>query len=101
MLPETLRLADYDLGHDERAKVHQPVARRLGPRFYDWQLEQTAEESWQECRLHARNLLGEEGYEQLRKGIDQPGDGAAVPRPADVAVSSALSPAPLFDGTME
>lgn len=30
MLPETLRLADYGLGHDERARVHQPVAPALG-----------------------------------------------------------------------
>ena len=65
MLPETLRLSDYGLGHDERAKHHQPVASHFGPRFYDWQLAQTAEESWRECRLHARNLLGEAGYLQL------------------------------------
>ena len=51
MLPETLRLADYDLGHDERAKHPQPVASRLGARFYDWQLAQTAEESWRECEI--------------------------------------------------
>ena len=56
MLPETLRLADYGLGHDERAKHPQPVASRLGPRFYDWQLAQTAEESWRECEIHAKNL---------------------------------------------
>ena len=56
MLPETLRLADYDLGHDERAKHPQPVASRLGARFYDWQLAQTAEESWRECEIHAKNL---------------------------------------------
>ena len=62
MLPETLRLADYGLGHDERARVHQPVASRLGPRFYDWQLAQSADESWRECHLHARNLLGAHGY---------------------------------------
>ena len=62
MLPETLRLADYDLGHDERARHPQPVASRLGPRFYDWQLAQSADESWRECHLHARNLLGEHGY---------------------------------------
>ena len=62
MLPETLRLADYDLGHDERAREHQPVASRLGPRFYDWQLAQSPDESWRECHLHARNLLGEHGY---------------------------------------
>ncbi len=30
MLPETLRLADYGLGHDERAKAPQPVAARIG-----------------------------------------------------------------------
>lgn len=65
MLPETLRLADYGLGHDERAREHQPVASRLGPRFYDWQLAQSAEESWRECHLHARNLLGKHGYLDL------------------------------------
>jgi hypothetical protein len=58
MLPETLRIADYGLGHDERAKHPQPVASRLGPRFCDWQLAQTAEESWRECEIHARNLSG-------------------------------------------
>jgi hypothetical protein len=70
MLPETLRLADYGLGHDERAKEHQPVAGRLGPRFYDWQLAQSAEESWKECHLHARNLLGENRYRQLLADIE-------------------------------
>jgi len=65
MLPETLRLADYDLGHDDRARDHQPVASRLGPRFYDWQLVQTPEECEQESHLHARNLLGAAGYGEL------------------------------------
>ncbi len=71
MLPETLRLADYGLGHDDRAKEHQPVASRFGPRFYDWQLAQTAEESWRECELHARNQLGEEGYLKLLQEIEE------------------------------
>ena len=70
MLPETLRLADYGLGHDERAREHQPVASKLGPRFYDWQLAQDADESWRECHLHARNLLGENGYQQLLEEIE-------------------------------
>ena len=65
MLPETLRLADYGLGHDERARQHQPVRACFGPRFYDWQLVQSVEESWCECHLHARNLLGQEGYRKL------------------------------------
>jgi hypothetical protein len=70
MLPETLCLADYGLGHDERAKEHQPVASRLGPRFYDWQLAQSPEESWRECHIHARNLLGEAGYNRLLAEIE-------------------------------
>lgn len=53
MLPETLRLSDYGLGHDERAREAQPVASRLGPRFHAWQLQGTVEESWEECRRHA------------------------------------------------
>jgi hypothetical protein len=56
MLPETLRLADYGLGHDDRAKEHQQVATVLGPRFYDWQLSQSVEESWEECEMHAELL---------------------------------------------
>ena len=65
MLPETLRLADYGLGHDERVRFPQPVASRLGPRFYDWQLVQSADEAWRECHLHARNLLGSHEYAHL------------------------------------
>ena len=62
---QTLRLADYGLGHDDRAREHQPVRECFGPRFYDWQLAQTPAESWRECHLHARNLLGPEGYQAL------------------------------------
>ena len=72
LLPETLCLADYGLGHDDRAKQPQPVASRLGPRFYDWQLVQSADESWRECHLHARNLLGESGYRQLLEITNNP-----------------------------
>lgn len=56
MLPETLRLADHGLGHDDRAAVAQPVAEALGPRFLPWQLEQSVEESWDECRRHAERI---------------------------------------------
>ena len=71
MLPETLRLADYDLGHDERAEHPQPVACRLGPRFYDWQLAQSADEARRERHLHARNLLGARHYERLISQSDR------------------------------
>jgi hypothetical protein len=53
MLPDKLRLADYGLGHDDRAREPQPVASALGPRFYPWQCERSAEDSWRECELHA------------------------------------------------
>ena len=65
LLPETLRLADYGLGHDDRALHSQPVASRLGPRFYDWQFVHGAEEARRECHLHARNLLGRVEYVEL------------------------------------
>jgi len=72
MLPETLRLADplLGLGHDARALELQPVASALGPRFYDWQLVQDAAESWRECELHARNLLGAEGFDKLKAELE-------------------------------
>ncbi len=69
MLPEALRLADLGVGHDDRAKTAQPVASRLGNRFYPFQLEQNAEDSWKECELHARNLLGAEGFEALQREL--------------------------------
>ncbi len=77
MLPESFRLADLGLGHDDRAEQPQPVAATLGPRFYDWQLSQDAAESWRECALHARNLLGAEGFERLKaelEGREPPSD---------------------------
>ena len=70
MLPETLRLADFGLGHDDRAKVRQPVAAALGPRFYDWQLAQSTEEANRERHVHARNLLGELDYARLRRHLE-------------------------------
>lgn len=86
MLPEALRLADYGLGHDDRAQHPQPVRECFGPRFYDWQLAQTPEESWRECHLHARNLLGEAGYQRLLAEIT--GKAAPEATPAAPAPSS-------------
>ena len=71
-LPETIRLADHGLGQDARAQHHQPVASPLGPRFYDWQLAQTADESTRERHLHARNLLGELAYARLLRELERP-----------------------------
>jgi len=70
-LPDTLRLADHDLGHDDRALTAQPVASRLGPQWLDWQLAQTPEASWAECERHARAILGEVEFER-RFGVGEP-----------------------------
>ena len=69
MLPETLCLADYGLGRDDRAQRPQVVAGRLGPRFYDWQLAQRPDEAVREWHLHARNVLGADGYARLLAGL--------------------------------
>lgn len=65
MLPAALRLTDLGLGHDDRAQTQQPVREVMGPRFLAWQLSQSPEESWAECELHARNLLGEVRFREL------------------------------------
>lgn len=89
MLPETLRLADYGLGQDERAKVPQPVASCFGPRFYDWQLAQTAEESWRECQIHARNLAGDtERPAEVNEATITPGPSESVPDSPPSSLSS-------------
>ena len=74
ILPKTLRLADYGLGHDDRAKQPKTVTNRFTliewdnletpqntpinyrQRFYPWQLAKTPEQSWAECERHAENL---------------------------------------------
>ncbi|MFA5312227.1 MAG: hypothetical protein WC375_02775 [Methanomassiliicoccales archaeon] len=62
------RIIDFNdvCGHDYE------VASRLGPRFLPWQLEGTPEESWKECEMHARNILGEEGFKQFMQELENP-----------------------------
>lgn len=90
MLPETLRLADYGLGHDDRAKSPQPVASRLGPRFFPWQLEQGVEESWEECARHAERL-------EMLLGRPLGGDAGTQ----DATPDSARRPTDLFGHTLQ
>ncbi|MBL9104274.1 MAG: hypothetical protein JNL82_25235, partial [Myxococcales bacterium] len=51
-LPASLRLADLGLGHDERARVAQPVAARLGPACPPGQVL----EDWDACARHSERL---------------------------------------------
>lgn len=53
LLPDVVRLSDYGLGRDDRAKEYQLVAGRLGPRLTEWQCEENKETSWDECKAHA------------------------------------------------
>jgi len=92
MLPESLRLADHGLGHDERATKLQPVAGRLGPRFLDWQLVQTPEESWAECEKHARAILGDAAVE-ARFGKE--------PKPKTTTIEGRIEVRPTITGTVE
>ena len=38
------------------------MASVLGPRFLDWQIEQSAAESWAECERHAEVLASSASY---------------------------------------
>jgi hypothetical protein len=87
MLPDKLRLADLGLGHDERARHPLPVRERMGERFLPWQLEQSVEESWAECRWHASNILGTEAYEHLQLQLR----GGAHEEATDQAAGSLLN----------
>jgi len=47
------------------------IQEKLDPRFLPWQLEGTPEESWKECEMHARNILGEEEFKNYIVDIDK------------------------------
>jgi len=72
MIPEKIRFIqreDGTLDFDTPDSVEYEVRSKLGPRFYDWQLEGTPEESWKECEMHARNILGDEEFEKFMEEI--------------------------------
>jgi hypothetical protein len=98
VLPESLCLADLGLGHDDRSKVSQPVSREYGPRYLDWQLAQSDEEGWRECAIHARNLLGEQGFLRFKEGnaVDER-EARETGAPAVTAVRQRPPQASLFD----
>lgn len=54
-------------------QLPKDVADAMGPRFLDWQLEKSIEESWEECEQHARAFLGDEEYEKFIEGLGQGG----------------------------
>lgn len=52
-------------------ELPEDVAEAMGPRFLDWQLEKSVEESWKECEEHARAFLGDEEYEEFIKKLEE------------------------------
>ena len=75
--------ADIDSGIRDSIRDLQTTFRTEN----NFMLEQDADESWRECHLHARNLLGEAGYQQILQDIEaeQRGD---RPQPAEPAAST-------------
>ena len=76
MIPEKIRFIqreDGTLDFDTPDSVEYEVRSKLGPRFYDWQLEGTPEDSWKECEMHARNILGDEEFEKFMKDLENEG----------------------------
>jgi hypothetical protein len=74
MLPETITYMQDQNGlvaFDTAEGRTVPVRERMGTRFLPFQLEQNVEESWQECERHARNILGNEGFEKFMAEMDK------------------------------
>lgn len=91
-LPATLRLADYGLGHDDRALEPQPVASRLGPRFLDWQLGKDPAESWAECEAHAAQLRALWTHARHLAGVDEQEEDEPLRLVADPAATYTVKP---------
>jgi len=69
-IPDKIRFIqkeDGTLDFDTPDSAEYEVRSKLGPRFYDWQLEGTPEESWKECEMHARNILGDKEFDKFMK----------------------------------
>lgn len=74
MIPEKLKFSvreDGTIDFDDPNGTEYEIASKLGPRFLDWQLEGTPEESWKECEMHARNILGEKGFEEFMSKLNE------------------------------
>jgi hypothetical protein len=76
-LPESIDLGEYGLGDGSSGRVD--VRSRFGARYYSWQESQSVEESWRECHLHARNLLGPSGYASLLAELQSPPSSELAP----------------------
>lgn len=46
-------------------ELHESFQEELGTQYLDWQFEQSVDESWQECKEHAKRILGGEKYKEF------------------------------------
>jgi len=96
-IPEEIDLGEYGLGEGSGGRV--TVRSRFGPRYFGWQESQSVEESWRECHLHARNLLGPSGYASLLAELQSPLSGELVPQsPHPDGISAAVQSGPRASG---
>jgi hypothetical protein len=92
-IPEEIDLGEYGLGDGSGGRV--AVRSRFGPRYFGWQESQSVEESWRECHLHARNLLGPSGYASLLAELRFPGTSDPGPQsPHPDGLSAAVPSVP-------
>jgi hypothetical protein len=73
MIPEKINFIQRDEGlleFDTSDSITYEVRSKLDNRFLSWQQDNTPEESWKECELHARNILGDEGYKKFQEEIN-------------------------------
>jgi hypothetical protein len=96
LFPETTASASIDGAGSFATTSRHVIAGLLGPRFFDWQLSRSVEESWRECELHAGNL--QSGILAQRDGEQGAPDsvGAVLPSPRAKSVAEPPPQTSLF-----
>jgi len=72
-IPETISYemtSDGTLLFDTSESIERIVIERLGPRYHDWQVEGSVEDSWNECEQHAKNILGSDNFKELINNLE-------------------------------
>jgi len=59
-------------------EVQDEFKEQLGPRFLEWQLEESIENSWKECEEHTKNILREEKYKEFKELLNEGKDPFAI-----------------------
>lgn len=96
-LPYSIRLSDYGLSKSRHASESVPLGEEIGDAVYEWQISQSCSESWKECMLHSRNMLGQDGFQCLVSPRQESGNcGKERKLKTDASTSSGGSQGELF-----